>query len=79
MALTREIKAKIVKELFIQSQYDCNVTIKTTDFQKTYFVKGHKKPQRIRVGIRGKLIGIDITADDKADIVPPTLRVGLEV
>ncbi len=72
-------QAKIVKEIFIRTLYDCKLQLVTTSYTKTYDLKGDLSPQRLRVNIKDKLIGINIISYTQADISCPTIRIGLGV
>ena len=73
-------KAKIIKEIFIYTEYNCSIKLITNKTTKTFDVLAKEVPQRIRVNIKDKLIGFEIISNtEQVKIQPPTIRFGVEV
>ena len=54
---------KIVKELLIKTQADCEVVVKSELEQKTYLVKANEKLQRIKTNVKGENIEISYVSN----------------
>ena len=58
-------KIKLVKNVSLLSNYDCNLTIFTEKQSKTFKIKGSNTLNKIKVNLKGKQIGVKITSETK--------------
>lgn len=56
-------KQKCIKEVYLKSEYDCKVIIKSDIEEKEYIVSGKPKTQRIKTNVRGEYIEISFISE----------------
>lgn len=69
-------KVKLIKDIYITTEYDCKVDVRTDKVTKSYLVKAGEN--RLRVNLRANTLAIDFHSDnDLAHISPPKVYLGL--
>ena len=65
-------KQKCIKEIYLKSEHDCKINVKSDYEEKTYNVKGKSGTQRIKTNARGEYVQISfITENALAEISCP--------
>ncbi len=72
--LSRPEKRKLISEVYIDTRFDCTVTVRTEKKEKSFFVRGNKAVQRRRVNITGTKMQLEISAVGQVSVARPSVR-----